>query len=59
MVKHKTLMSLFLISLSAIFFGGCVMTGSKEDLLRSGNADLKTGNYSLADRKSKKVLRSW
>ena len=35
------------------------MTGSKEDMLRSGNADLKTGNYKLADRKGKKVLHGW
>ena len=59
MLKLKCLMSLLLMSLLAISFGGCVMTGSKEDMLRSGNADIKTGNYKLADRKSKKVLRSW
>ena len=59
MLKLKSLMCLLLVSLLAISFGGCVMTGSKEDLLRSGNADFKTGNYKLADRKSKKVLRSW
>ena len=59
MLKLKSIMCLLLMSVFAISFGGCVMTGSKEDLLRSGNADLKTGNYSLADRKSKKVLRSW
>ena len=59
MLKLKTLICLVLISLLAVSFGGCVMTGSKEDLLRSGNADIKTGNYKLADRKSKRVLRSW
>ena len=59
MLKLKSIMCLLLVSLFGISFGGCVMTGSKEDLLRSGNADFKTGNYKLADRKSKKVLRSW
>jgi pentatricopeptide repeat protein len=59
MLKLKSLICLVLISLLAVSFGGCVMTGSKEDLLRSGNADIKTGNYKLADRKSKRVLRSW
>jgi thioredoxin-like negative regulator of GroEL len=42
-----------------ILFSGCVMMGSKEDMLRSGSADIKTGNYKLADKKGKKVLRSW
>ena len=59
MLKLKTLMCLLLMFLLATSFGGCVMTGSKEDLLRSGNADIKTGNYKLADKKGKKVLRSW
>jgi len=35
------------------------MFRNKEDMLRSGNADIKTGNYKLADKKGKKVLRSW
>ena len=59
MSKLKSLSCLLLMSLLAISFGGCVMTGSKEDMLRSGNADLKTGNYKLADRKGKKVLHGW
>lgn len=59
MLKLKSLMCLLLMSLLAISFGGCVMTGSKEDLLRSGSADLQTGNYKLADKKGAKVLRSW
>jgi pentatricopeptide repeat protein len=59
MLQNKTVISLFLISLLAVSFGGCVMTGSKEDLIRSGNADLQTGNYKLADKKGKKILRSW
>jgi len=59
MLKLKTLMCLLLMFLLATSFGGCVMTGSKEDLLRSGNADIKTGNYELADKKGKKILRSW
>lgn len=59
MLRLKSLIYLVLLSLLAVSFGGCVMTGSKEDLLRSGNADLKTGNYKLADKKSKKILRSW
>ena len=59
MLKLKSIMCLLLVSLLAISFGGCVMTGSKEDMLRSGNADLKTGNYKLADRKGKKVLHGW
>ena len=56
---NKTLICLVLISLLAVSFGGCVMTGNKEDLLRSGNADIKTGNFMSADKKGKKVLRSW
>ena len=59
MLNTESLICLLLISLLAVSFGGCVMTGSKEDMLRSGNADLKTGNYKLADRKGKKVLRGW
>lgn len=59
MLKLKSLMCILLMSLLAVSFGGCVMTGNREDLLRSGNADLTTGNYELADRKGKKVLRSW
>lgn len=59
MLKLKSLMCLLLISVFAVSFGGCVMTGNREDLLRSGNADLKTGNYKLAEKKSKKILRSW
>ena len=59
MLNTKSLICLLLISLLAVSFGGCVMTGSKEDMLRSGNADLKTGNYKLADRKGKKVLHGW
>jgi pentatricopeptide repeat protein len=59
MLKLKSLIYLVLLSLLAVSFGGCIMTGSKEDLLRSGNADLKTGNYKLADKKGKKILRSW
>jgi hypothetical protein len=59
MFKLKSLMFLLLISVLAVSFGGCVMTGSKEDLIRSGHADLTTGNYELADRKGKKILRSW
>ena len=59
MLHNKSLISFLLISLLAVSFGGCVMTSSKEDLLRSGNADIKTGNFKLADRKSERVLRSW
>ncbi|MFQ5687159.1 MAG: hypothetical protein ACE5GV_10905, partial [Candidatus Scalindua sp.] len=59
MLKLKSLICLVLISLLAVSFGGCVMTGDREDLLRSGHADLTTGNYKLADKKGKKVLRSW
>ena len=59
MVKRKPYSCLIFLSLLAITFGGCVMTGDREDLIRSGNADLKTGNYKLADKKGKKILRSW
>ncbi len=59
MLKLKSLRCLVLISLLAVSFGGCVMTGDREDLLRSGNADFKTGNYKLADKKGRKILRSW
>jgi tetratricopeptide (TPR) repeat protein len=59
MLKLKSLMCLLLISVVAVSFGGCVMTGDREDLLRSGHADLTTGNYKLADKKGQKVLRSW
>ncbi len=59
MLKRSSLKCLGLFSLLVILFSGCVMTGSKEDLLRSGHADLKTGNYKLADKKGKKILRSW
>lgn len=59
MLRLKSLMCLLLMSVVAVSFGGCVMTGDREDLLRSGHADLTTGNYKLADKKGKKVLRSW
>ncbi|KHE92268.1 MAG: hypothetical protein K8F52_14610 [Candidatus Scalindua rubra] len=59
MFKLKSLMVFLLISVLAVSFGGCVMTGDREDLIRSGHADLTTGNYELADRKGKKILRSW
>jgi pentatricopeptide repeat protein len=59
MLQNKTLICLLLISLLAVSSGGCVMTGDREDLIRSGHADLTTGNYELADRKGKKILRSW
>lgn len=59
MLTRNSLKCLGLFSLLVILFSGCVMTGSKEDMLRSGNADIKTGNYKLADKKGKKVLRSW
>lgn len=59
MLTRNSLKCLGLFTLLVILFSGCVMTGSKEDMLRSGNADIKTGNYKLADKKGKKVLRSW
>ena len=59
MLTRNSLKCLGLFSLLVILFSGCIMTGSKEDLLRSGNADIKTGNYKLADKKGKKILRSW
>ncbi|MGR3174562.1 MAG: hypothetical protein ACUZ8N_08200 [Candidatus Scalindua sp.] len=59
MLNNKSIISFLILSLLTVSFGGCVMTGDREDLLRSGNADLKTGNYKLADKKGKKVLRSW
>jgi len=59
MLNKKSLIYLVLISLLAVSFGGCVMTGDREDLIRSGHADLTTGNYELADRKGKKILRNW
>ena len=59
MLTRNSLKCLGLFSLLVILFSGCIMTGSKEDLLRSGNADIKTGNYELADKKGKKILRSW
>lgn len=59
MLTRNSLKCLGLFSLLAILFSGCVITGSKEDMLRSGSADIKTGNYKLADKKGIKVLRSW
>ena len=59
MLTRNSLKCIGLFSLMVILFSGCIMTGSKEDMLRSGNADIKTGNYKLADKKGKKVLRSW
>ena len=59
MLTRNSSKCLGLFSLLLILFSGCIMTGSKEDLLRSGNADIKTGNYKQADKKGKKILRSW
>ena len=59
MLTRNSLKCLGLFSLLVILFSGCIMTSSKEDLLRSGNADIKTGNYKQADKKGKKILRSW
>jgi thioredoxin-like negative regulator of GroEL len=59
MFNKKSLICLVLISVFAPAFSGCVLTKDRETLLRSGHADLTTGNYELADRKGKKILRSW
>lgn len=59
MLNLKSFKYFIILAILAISFGGCVMTGNREDLLRSGNADLKTGNYKLADKKGKRILRSW
>ena len=59
MFTRNSLQYFSLFSLLIILSGGCTMFRNKEDMLRSGNADIKTGNYKLADKKGKKVLRSW
>jgi thioredoxin-like negative regulator of GroEL len=57
MFKLKYLICIALLSLFAVS-GGCV-TGGREGLIRSGHADLSTGNYELADKKGRKILRNW
>ncbi|KHE91653.1 MAG: hypothetical protein K8F52_15660 [Candidatus Scalindua rubra] len=57
MINRNPLICLALLSLFAVT-GGCV-TGGREDLIRSGHADLSTGNYQLADKKGRKILRNW
>lgn len=38
---------------------GCATTSDKDTLLRSGYADLDTGNLKAADKKARKILNSW
>lgn len=49
------LVSLFI----AGFVGGCVSTSGKDTLLRSGYADLDTGNLKAADKKARRILKDW
>lgn len=49
------LLSLFI----AGFVGGCVSTSGKDALLRSGYADLDTGNLKAADKKARRILKDW
>jgi len=49
------LLSLFIAGL----VGGCVSPSGKDTLLRSGYADLDTGNLKAADKKARKILKDW
>lgn len=52
---HMGLLLLFVAGL----LGGCVSTSGKDTLLRSGYADLDTGNLKAADKKARKILKGW
>jgi len=41
------------------FVGGCVSPSGKDTLLRSGYADLDTGNLKGADKKARRILKDW
>lgn len=49
------LVSLFIAGLVS----GCVSTSGKDALLRSGYADLDTGNLKTADKKARRILKDW
>ena len=48
-------LSLFIAGLVS----GCVSTSGKDTLLRSGYADLDTGNLKAADKKARRILKDW
>ena len=50
--------SLLIFSIAG-FVGGCVSTSGKDTLLRSGYADLDTGNLKAADKKARRILKDW
>ncbi len=49
----------FLLALFIAGFAGCTSMSSKDTLLRSGYADLDTGNLKAADKKARKILKDW
>ncbi|MEK6552832.1 MAG: hypothetical protein AABZ54_05225, partial [Bacteroidota bacterium] len=55
---NRYYVSLLIFSIAGLV-SGCVSTSGKDTLLRSGYADLDTGNLKAADKKARRILKDW
>lgn len=61
MLRNKSFICLLVLSAFVSLLDGCVTLngGDKEKLLRSSIGDIESENYVRADKKARKVLKSW